>query len=118
MRHLLYRELVAAARHLHPAKDPLRAAEARQCLLSGERRSRESMSTVAAVSDRTLDAPHPTKRGVVAWLALAAVALTIATSGIVFTEPAPIDILTIGLVVLLPVVGLVQFNRGLLAYGA
>jgi O-antigen ligase len=74
--------------------------------------------TAAAISLRSLDAPRRNKRGVVAWLALAAVALTIATSGIVFTEPAPIDLLTIGLIVLLPVVGLVQFNPGLLAYGA
>ena len=74
--------------------------------------------TAAAISLRSLDAPRHNKRGVVAWLALAAVALTIATSGIVFTEPAPIDLLTIGLIVLLPVVGLVQFNPGLLAYGA
>ena len=58
----------------------------------------------AAASDSTpIEAPRSTKRGVVAWLALAAVALTIATSGVVFTEPAPIDILTIGLIVLLPV---------------
>ena len=77
------------------------------------------MSVAAAASVSTpLEAPRSTKRGVVAWLALAAVALTIAASGIVFTEPAPIDILTIGLIVLLPVVGLVQFNPGLLAYGA
>ena len=72
------------------------------------------MSAAAAASNRTLDEPRPIKRGVVVWLALAAVALTIATSGIVFTEPAPIDLLTIGLIVLLPVVGLVQFNPGLL----
>lgn len=58
------------------------------------------------------------KRGIVTWLALAAVAITFATSGIVFSEPAPVDALTIGLIVLLPTIGLVAFNRGLLAFGA
>jgi O-antigen ligase len=41
-------------------------------------------------------------------LALALVWLTIAASSIVFTEPAPVDALTIGLMILLPVVGLVD----------
>jgi len=58
------------------------------------------------------------RRGLVTWLALAAVALTVATSGVVFSEPAPVDALTIGLIVLLPTIGLVSFNRGLLALGA
>jgi O-antigen ligase len=58
------------------------------------------------------------RRSVVTWLALAAVALTVATSGVVFTEPAPVDALTIGLIVLLPAIGLVAINRALLAYGA
>ena len=39
-------------------------------------------------------------------------------SGIVFTEPAPVDALSIGLIVLLPTIGLVAFNRALLAYGS
>ena len=49
-------------------------------------------------------------------LGLALVAVTIATSGVVFSEPAPVDALTIGLIVLLPTVGLVAFNPTLLAY--
>jgi hypothetical protein len=57
-------------------------------------------------------------RGLVRWLALAAVALTFVTSGIVFSEPAPVDALSIGLIVLLPTIGLVSFNRGLFALGA
>lgn len=57
-------------------------------------------------------------RGVVTWLALAAVAITFAISGVVFTEPAPFDALMMGLMVLLPVIGLVSFNRGLFAFGA
>jgi hypothetical protein len=58
------------------------------------------------------------RRSVVTWLSLALVALAIATSGIVFSEPAPVDALSIGLIVLLPAVGLVAINRALLAYGS
>lgn len=63
------------------------------------------------------DAVPRKRRSAVTWLALAAVALTFATSGIVFSEPAPVDALSIGLIVLLPTIGLVSFNRGLLAFG-
>ncbi|MCH9807692.1 MAG: O-antigen ligase family protein [Alphaproteobacteria bacterium] len=47
---------------------------------------------------------------------LALVWLAIATSGIVFSEPAPVDALTMGLIVLLPVIGLVAISEGLLTY--
>jgi O-antigen ligase len=50
------------------------------------------------------------------WLTLALVAVTIASSGLVFSEPAPVDVLTIGLIVLLPTVGLASFNPTLLVY--
>jgi O-antigen ligase len=50
------------------------------------------------------------------WLALACVAVTIASSGIVFSEPAPVDALTVGLIVLLPTVGLVAINPTIVAY--
>src|SRR5712671_4925734 len=46
-------------------------------------------------------------------LALALVWLTVASSAVVFTEPAPVDLLTMGLVVLLPVIGLVAISRSL-----
>ncbi len=72
-----------------------------------------SESFEAARSER-----RPGRRSLVTWLALAAVALTFAVSGIVFTEPAPVDALSIGLIVLLPLIGLVAFNRMLFAYGA
>ncbi|MDX2289062.1 MAG: O-antigen ligase family protein [Hyphomicrobiaceae bacterium] len=49
-------------------------------------------------------------------LALALVALTFASSGIVFSEPAPVDALTVGLIVLLPVIGLVRLTPMLIAY--
>jgi hypothetical protein len=47
-------------------------------------------------------------RGLV-WLAMA-------SSGIVFAEPAPVDLLFIGLVFFLPAVGLASFSRMLLSY--
>lgn len=56
------------------------------------------------------------RRNLTHWLALALVAVTIVSSGFVFSEPAPVDALTIALIVLLPVVGLVVFNPMLLAY--
>lgn len=62
--------------------------------------------------------PPARRRSYVTWLALAAVALTVAMSGIVFSEPAPVDALSIGLIVLLPTIGLVAFNRAILAFGA
>lgn len=49
-------------------------------------------------------------------LALAAVWLTFAASGVVFSEPAPVDILSAGLLILLPAVGLVLVSPLLLAY--
>jgi O-antigen ligase len=57
-------------------------------------------------------------RSVTHKLALALVWLTVASGAVVFTEPAPIDVLTMGLIVLLPVIGLVALSpplAGLLA---
>jgi O-antigen ligase len=52
-------------------------------------------------------------------LALALVWLTIAASAVVFNEPAPVDVLMLRLIVLLPVAGLVRFTPGILAlFGA
>ncbi|MEQ1651915.1 MAG: O-antigen ligase family protein [Hyphomicrobium sp.] len=48
-------------------------------------------------------------------MALAAVWLTVALSFLVFSEPAPFDALTLGLMVLLPVIGLFDAKRGLTA---
>ncbi|MGL4397579.1 MAG: O-antigen ligase family protein, partial [Hyphomicrobium sp.] len=49
-------------------------------------------------------------------LVLALVWLTMAISGIVFSEPAPVDLLLAGLLLLLPLVGMTRFPP-LLAYG-
>ena len=79
------------------------------------------MTAIAAGSESVAgmrDERRPGTRSLVTWLALAAVAFTFAASGIVFTEPAPVDALSIGLIVLLPTIGLVAFNRALLAYGS
>lgn len=79
------------------------------------------MAAIGATFDTDVPARNARpagKRGLVTWLALAAVALTVATSGIVFSEPAPVDALSIGLIVLLPLIGLVAFNRAILAFGA
>src|SRR3990170_4240359 len=49
-------------------------------------------------------------------LALAYVWITIASSAIVFSEPALYDVLMLGAALMLPVVGLVSFSRGLALY--
>lgn len=49
-------------------------------------------------------------------LSLFAVWLTIAISGVVFAEPAPVDVFSCGLLLLLPTVGLVTITRSLLAF--
>jgi Ca2+/Na+ antiporter len=73
-------------------------------------------ATTAYQSAEFIGAQPAQRKSWVHWLALAFVAVTIASSGIVFSEPAPVDALTIGLIVLLPTVGLVAFNQTLLAY--
>lgn len=55
-------------------------------------------------------------KGAVHRLALALVWLAVASTAVVFFEPAPADVLMLGLVVLLPVVGLTAIRPGLLAY--
>ena len=47
-------------------------------------------------------------------LALGLMWLTVASGAVVFTEPAPVDVLIMGLVVLLPVIGLVAISRSLI----
>lgn len=49
-------------------------------------------------------------------LSLAAVWLTFASSGVVFSEPAPVDVLAAGLMILLPAVGLIAVTPLLLTY--
>lgn len=54
--------------------------------------------------------------GAVHRIALLCVWVTFAASGVVFTEPAPVDLLMLGLILLLPIIGLVRFTPTLLAY--
>jgi hypothetical protein len=49
---------------------------------------------------------------------LACVWLAVAAGAVVFSEPAPVDLLMAGLVVLLPVVGLVRFTPHIVGLGA
>jgi O-antigen ligase len=75
--------------------------------------------TASAYSDAHLAAHAPARRrSFTHRLALALVAVTIVSSGVVFSEPAPVDALSIGLVVLLPTIGLIAINPALLAYGS
>jgi O-antigen ligase len=55
------------------------------------------------------------KKSTVHRVALAVVWLTVALSFLVFTEPAPVDAMTIGLFALLPVIGLFDAKRGIVA---
>lgn len=50
------------------------------------------------------------QRSLIHRIALGAVWLTVASSAIVFSEPAPVDALTIGLGILLPVIGLTKIK--------
>ena len=52
-------------------------------------------------------------RSAVHKLALALVWITFASSGFVFSEPCPTDVLTVALIILLPVIGLVRIGREL-----
>ena len=56
---------------------------------------------------------HLTQRSLVHTLALALMWLAMATSGFVFSEPSPTDLITIALIVLLPVIGLVRIGPAL-----
>ena len=47
-------------------------------------------------------------------MSLVLVWLAMALSGIVFAEPAPVDLILIALIVVLPAAGLATFNRPLL----
>lgn len=60
--------------------------------------------------------PASAERSHVHAATLGIVWLTFLTSGIVFAEPAPVDLMLMGLVLLLPLVGLVSFTPALAGY--
>lgn len=70
------------------------------------------MASVAALNGQFQLPPFvPLSRtGIVHKLALMLVALTVASGAVVFNEPAPVDALTMGLIVLLPAIGLVSIR--------
>lgn len=53
------------------------------------------------------------RKSLVHHLALWLVGLTVISGAFVFAEPAPVDVLTMGLIVGLPLIGLTHFNAGL-----
>lgn len=69
--------------------------------------------TTLALSLRS-PAPLAIRRSAAHGLALALVWLTVASGAVVFSEPAPVDMLTMGLVFLLPVIGLVAISPPLI----
>jgi hypothetical protein len=69
----------------------------------------------AGTADVLIDRPRGLSSGVVR-LALIYVWITVASMGIVFSEPAPYDALMLGAGLLLPVAGLAPFNRGIALY--
>jgi O-antigen ligase len=74
------------------------------------------MSAYASAQVTSL-APAPRKIGVdIKRLARAYVWVTIASSGIVFSEPALCDALMVGAIVVLPAAGLTRFTRGIALY--
>ena len=66
----------------------------------------------------TIDAQMPPRQriGAVHAIALAIVWFTFAISGIVFIEPAPIDAMMLGLLLMLPVLGLIRITPPLMLY--
>ena len=71
--------------------------------------------TINRINCRGGPPPHLTGRHrAVRYIALALVWLAVASGAIVFTEPAPVDLLTISLIILLPAVGLVAIKPGMI----
>jgi len=68
---------------------------------------------MASTGTHTADAGPGTKSAV-HYLALAAVWFTMTTASVVFSEPAPFDLLFMGLIILLPVVGLARLTPRLM----
>jgi O-antigen ligase len=73
------------------------------------------MSAIALTSHNAYPSP-PRLRAISLThrLALALVWVAFAASAIVFTEPAPVDVLMLGLIIVLPVIGLVRMTEPLL----
>lgn len=94
-------------------------AISRTSKLSGLIDGSSHLTRRATTGDTARRAPRASNdgpRSFVHWFALTCVAITFAISGFVFAEPAPVDVMALGLVVLLPIVGLTHISRGLVVY--
>ncbi len=74
------------------------------------------MSIYAGTETASLVGGKPQVHAGLKRLALAYVWITIACSGVVFAEPAPVDALMVGAILLLPLVGLTRFTPGIGLY--
>lgn len=93
----------------HP---PQRARRPARIAVSADRFAQQAYAQAAnARAEAGLRAAKT--RSLAHWLSLVAVWLAVASSGIVFAEPAPVDLLTMGLIILLPTVGLVAITTPL-----
>lgn len=70
----------------------------------------------AALARSDADLAPATRKSAAHRLCLAVVWMTFAISGVVFSEPTPVDALMLGLLVLLPAAGLLYVTPGLLGY--
>ena len=66
----------------------------------------------------TADLAIRPRKSVVHYLTLVLVWLTMASSAVVYSEPAPFDALMMGLILLLPIIGLVKINASVLNFSA
>jgi hypothetical protein len=66
--------------------------------------------------DATATGAMALRDGAARRLAYGAVWVTFASSGVVFAEPAPVDVLVLGLIVLLPLLRIVRITPGLLVF--
>ena len=88
-------------------KTPVRPARRRERVLKRGTHDRARTFARRQARPHRAAAPPTSWRWALVWL-------TVASGAVVFTEPAPIDVLTMGLVVLLPVIGLVAISRSLI----
>ena len=107
-RPLLHRQLVGAARPLHPPQDAVRAAARRERLLSP--RSDDDARPPAAPAGA---ARHCAAAPRTSW-PWPSCGWPLRRARWCSRSPRPVDVLTMGLIVLLPLIGLVAISRALL----
>lgn len=75
-----------------------------------------STGTSSLLADGGALPPTGARRSAVHAICLCLVWLAVASGAVVFSEPAPVDVLTLGVILLLPIVGLVAFKPGLIVF--